>query len=102
MIWWSVGYGAGDEIRTRDIYLGKVVLYQLSYSREKKPPHRPTLPGPCGPSTIGAAAFHDPVRNGMGWSHSAVSTEVSAVVCSGHAKEAANDVDDGSEGQDLD
>lgn len=24
---------AGDEIRTRDIYLGKVVLYQLSYSR---------------------------------------------------------------------
>ena len=26
--------GAGDEIRTRDIYLGKVVLYQLSYSRE--------------------------------------------------------------------
>ena len=25
--------GAGDEIRTRDIYLGKVVLYQLSYSR---------------------------------------------------------------------
>ena len=26
-------HGAGDEIRTRDIYLGKVVLYQLSYSR---------------------------------------------------------------------
>ena len=25
--------GAGDEIRTRDIHLGKVVLYQLSYSR---------------------------------------------------------------------
>ena len=25
--------GAGDAIRTRDIYLGKVVLYQLSYSR---------------------------------------------------------------------
>ena len=25
--------GAGDEIRTRDINLGKVVLYQLSYSR---------------------------------------------------------------------
>lgn len=28
--------GAGDEIRTRDIYLGKVVLYQLSYSRVRK------------------------------------------------------------------
>ena len=27
--------GAGDEIRTRDIYLGKVVLYQLSYSRKR-------------------------------------------------------------------
>ena len=25
--------GAGDEARTRDIHLGKVVLYQLSYSR---------------------------------------------------------------------
>ena len=27
-------YGAGDGIRTRDINLGKVALYQLSYSRE--------------------------------------------------------------------
>jgi hypothetical protein len=26
--------GAGDGIRTRDINLGKVALYQLSYSRE--------------------------------------------------------------------
>ena len=26
--------GAGNEIRTRDPNLGKVVLYQLSYSRE--------------------------------------------------------------------
>ncbi len=26
-------FGAGDEIRTRDIDLGKVALYQLSYSR---------------------------------------------------------------------
>ena len=25
--------GAGDETRTRDSYLGKVVLYQLSYTR---------------------------------------------------------------------
>ncbi len=28
--------GAGDGIRTRDINLGKVALYQLSYSREGK------------------------------------------------------------------
>jgi hypothetical protein len=27
-------FGAGDGIRTRDINLGKVALYQLSYSRE--------------------------------------------------------------------
>ena len=29
----SFGIRAGDEIRTRDPNLGKVVLYQLSYSR---------------------------------------------------------------------
>ncbi len=27
--------GAGNETRTRDSYLGKVVLYQLSYARSK-------------------------------------------------------------------
>ena len=27
--------GAGNGTRTRDIYLGKVVLYQLSYARSK-------------------------------------------------------------------
>ena len=29
-------FGAGNETRTRDLYLGKVSLYQLSYSRVKK------------------------------------------------------------------
>ena len=29
----SSGYGAGNEARTRDLNLGKVALYQLSYSR---------------------------------------------------------------------
>ncbi len=28
--------GAGNGTRTRDSYLGKVVLYQLSYSRKEK------------------------------------------------------------------
>ena len=28
-----VRFGAGNEIRTRDLNLGKVALYQLSYSR---------------------------------------------------------------------
>ena len=31
--------GAGDGIRTRDIDLGKVALYQLSYSRETLIPY---------------------------------------------------------------
>jgi hypothetical protein len=31
--WAGSGHGAGDGIRTRDINLGKVALYQLSYSR---------------------------------------------------------------------
>lgn len=31
--------GAGDGIRTRDIDLGKVALYQLSYSRLKRTLH---------------------------------------------------------------
>ena len=44
--------GAGEGIRTLDIHLGKVVLYQLSYSRARKtrfdmwkvPPGGGTLP----------------------------------------------------------
>jgi|SaaInlV_120m_DNA_1039710.scaffolds.fasta_scaffold60880_1 hypothetical protein len=28
-------YGAGNEIRTRDIHVGNVMLYQLSYSRNR-------------------------------------------------------------------
>ena len=32
--------GAGDGIRTRDIKLGKLALYQLSYSRESEPSYR--------------------------------------------------------------
>jgi hypothetical protein len=35
--------GAGDGIRTRDIDLGKVALYQLSYSRTLETIHFPTF-----------------------------------------------------------
>ena len=31
--WLFLNFGAGNETRTRDADLGKVVLYQLSYSR---------------------------------------------------------------------
>ena len=32
----KIDYGAGNEARTRDLNLGKVALYQLSYSRPKQ------------------------------------------------------------------
>ena len=34
----SCDTGAGDEVRTRDILLGRQVLYQLSYTRTLFPP----------------------------------------------------------------
>ena len=42
-------FGAGDEARTRDLNLGKVALYQLSYSRKTgtAPTHTGTTPVLC-------------------------------------------------------
>src|SRR5690554_7191708 len=36
---------------------------------------RPTLPGPCGPSTIGAGGLNGRVRDGNAWFPSAVVTK---------------------------
>ena len=36
---------------------------------------RPTLPGPFGPSTIGAGGLNFRVRNGNGWNPAAMATE---------------------------
>jgi hypothetical protein len=36
--------GAGDETRTRDIFLGKEVLYQLSYTRKMDGKYEKTGP----------------------------------------------------------
>ena len=36
------GFGAGNETRTRDLNLGKVALYQLSYSRVRPTCYRKT------------------------------------------------------------
>ena len=58
-----MGVGAGDEIRTRDIYLGKVVLYQLSYSRV-------TLPvgsGACIRKTPALTDFSGTLRSEYHW-----------------------------------
>jgi hypothetical protein len=35
--------GAGNEIRTRDTKLGKLVLYQLSYARKTSPDYQKEL-----------------------------------------------------------
>ncbi len=35
---------------------------------------RPTLPGPCGPSTIGAGGLNGRVRDGYAWNPSAIAT----------------------------
>ena len=43
MSWNETGCGAGDEVRTRDLQLGRLSLYQLSYSRMVKQEGR--LPG---------------------------------------------------------
>ena len=39
--------GARDEARTRYLHLGKVALYQMSYTRMLGPPQGHTLPGLC-------------------------------------------------------
>ena len=36
---------------------------------------RPTLPGPCGPSTIGARGLNGRVRDGYVWNPSAIATK---------------------------
>src|SRR5580765_7508195 len=36
--------------------------------------HRPIFPGLDDPSIVGAGAFHDRVRQGNGWDHSALAT----------------------------
>src|SRR6266545_7901429 len=38
------------------------------------PWHRPIFPGLDDPSIVGAGAFHDRVRQGNGWDHSALAT----------------------------
>ena len=47
---WMIG--AGDGIRTRDIDLGKVALYQLSYSRLKRNLYCRQAVGPLSNITI--------------------------------------------------
>jgi hypothetical protein len=39
---------AGDEVRTRDLQLGRLLLYQLSYSRNKQQSKKNTVVGRGG------------------------------------------------------
>ena len=57
-------FGAGDESRTRDLNLGKVALYQLSYSRataQNYSPTRVSLSNRYGPSRLDPSRL-DPSR----------------------------------------
>jgi hypothetical protein len=57
----SAGFGsvteADDGSRTRDLWLGKPTLYQLSYVREVSPQFRARLPGPVGLGAAGCQAL---------------------------------------------
>ena len=52
--------GAGNETRTRDPDLGKVVLYQLSYSRASRTSY--DLSGPCQPARAGRGYSSERIR----------------------------------------
>jgi hypothetical protein len=54
--------------------------FQPSRVEKKNPLHLPTLPEAYTSSTIGVHAFHDPVRDGVGWDHVAINTGESRFV----------------------
>jgi hypothetical protein len=60
--------GAGDEARTRDLNLGKVALYQLSYSRKICMPdgYRAVQPLKPGPSDERLPEHHERLETGAG------------------------------------
>ena len=43
-----ISFGAGDEARTRYLHLGKVALYQMSYTRMELPAEIPQGSGASG------------------------------------------------------
>ena len=68
------------------IIYNQVIVHPLYKKSKKKPPlieinsgscawRRPTLPGPCGPSTIGAGGLNGRVRDGYVWNPSAIATK---------------------------
>ena len=58
-------YGAGDETRTRDIQLGRLTLYQLSYSRPLSKGVRMKEKGESKDSLLYPLSFrHYPFKSG--------------------------------------
>jgi hypothetical protein len=53
-------FGAGNEVRTRDLNLGKVALYQLSYSRGKQGADYRS--GLCKTQAAGSSPSESPVK----------------------------------------
>jgi hypothetical protein len=58
-------YGAGDETRTRDIFLGKEVLYQLSYTRNEKEREETRIKINATQVNLAKAAFDAAYRSAM-------------------------------------
>ena len=98
-------HGSPNRTRTCDNSINSRVLYQLSYQgiicickanaihlttstcracflcmMKEFAWRLPTLPGPCGPSTIGARGLNGRVRDGYVWNPSAIATKRAFVV----------------------
>ena len=75
----SLQDGSPSRTRTCDNSVNSRVLYRLSYRGMRyycNPAwQRPTLPGPPGPSTIGAGGLNGRVRDGYAWFPSAIVTK---------------------------
>src|SRR5690606_36116639 len=59
-------------ITTLSVQQKKPTAYAIGYLRAWQ---RPTLPGPCGPSTIGAERLNGRVRDGYAWFPFAIVTK---------------------------
>ena len=65
--------GASNRARTCDTAVNSRVLYRLSY-QGKLCWHLPIFPGSCPPSIFGASELNFRVRDGNGWTLTAIST----------------------------
>ncbi len=75
--WYVFLFGASNRARTCDTAVNSRVLYRLSY-QGKLCWHLPIFPGSCPPSIFGASELNFRVRDGNGWTLTAISTNFSS------------------------